>query len=189
VALLGLVADLYRSKELRKEFNEDPERVITKYELSPDEKKVLYTMRVQDIGDTVRQEIIDVNFDFIKGEFKRVDEMFMGELDETATEYPAPTPQVFRFRPKKAPAAGGKFELNVYGQSFSRDAQIKLKKKTGGGPDLVVKGHRVFGTFRCSQARGVVTPGAAGIYTVQIQNSPNAAGPPTPIDGGDFELT
>lgn len=189
MALLGLVSDLYRNANLRQEFNTDPEAVIKRYELTPAETKTLYTMDVQKVGDAVRQEIIDVDFDFLKKEFPRTGEMFLPELDESAPEYPAPTPEIFRFRPKKAVAADGKFELNVFGQSFSRDAQIKLKPKTGMGPNLVVKGHRVFGTFRCSHARGVVTPGATGTYTVQIQNSPTAASPPAPITGGDFELS
>ncbi len=186
--LLALVADLRRNPELRHEFNTDAEAVIKRYELTPPQKKALYTMHLQTVGDAVRQEILDFNFDFMKGEFPRTGDMFLPELDETTTEYPAPTPEIFRFRPKNAAAADGKFELHVYGQSFSHDAEIKLKPKAGGGPNLVVKGHRVFGTFRCSHARGVVTPGAAGTYVVQIQNSPGQNAP-LPIDGGDFVLS
>ena len=186
--LLVLVADLFRNAELRREFNADPEAVMTRYTLTPAQKRTFYTMNVTEIGNAVRQEVIDVDFEFLKPEFPRTGDMFLSELDETTTEYPAPTPQVFRFRPRKAAAADGKFELNVFGQSFSRDAQVKLKSKSGGA-DLTVKGHRVFGTFRCSQARAVVTPGAAGTYIVQIQNSPGAANPPAPVDGGDFILS
>ena len=67
--------------------------------------------------------------------------------------------------------------------------QIRLKPKDNVGPVLVVKGHRVFGTFRCSHARAVVTPGAAKTYVVQIQNSPNASSPPPPLDGPDFSFS
>lgn len=189
MALLGIVADLYRDKDLRREFNADPEAVIQRYELAAGEKRVLYTMQLGAVAEAVKQEILSIDFTFMKGEFPRTGEMFFSELDETATEYPAPTPEIFRVRPKTAKAADGKFELNVFGQSFSRDAQIRLKPKDNVGPTLVVKGHRVFGTFRCSHARGVVTPGAAKTYVVQIQNSPNATNPPTPIDGPDFVLS
>lgn len=189
MALLGLVADLYRFKDVRREFNTDPEAVIKKYDLTDAEKKTLYTMRLADVSEAVKQEILDVNFDFLKGEFPRTGEMFYAELDETSTEYPAPTPEIFRVRPKTAKVADGKFELNVFGQSFSRDAQVRLRPKDNVGPVLVVKGHKVFGTFRCSHARGVVTPGVAKIYVVQIQNSPSAGSPPAPIDGPEFVLT
>lgn len=187
MALLGLVADLVRYKDLRREFNSDPDGVATRAGLSDDEKKALFSMNLGLVGAAVLQEILNIDYMFMKGEFPVVGDMFLAELDESTAEYPSPTPAVFRFRPRQARISDGRFELNVYGQSFTRDAEIKLLSKTAGVPDLKVRGHRIFGTYRCSHARAVVTPPPnPGTYELRIQNGTKLQSPPAPVIVGDF---
>lgn len=191
MALLELVRELLTSAKLRKEFNADPSGVIDRAGLSDDQKAAFYSMDLEIVGEAVKQEIMDVDVDtLLEGEFPITSDMFLPEDDESDAEYPDITPMAFRWFPKTAKISKPKHEINIYGQSFSRDAKLVLTPKTGSGPDLTVKGNRVFGTYRCSQLRAVVrSPSAKGIYKMKIQNGSKLPHPPDPFEIGEFEFT
>jgi len=183
-ALIQLIANLMHNPELRQEFNLRRERVLDKFDLDDDERTAIYTMTPTTIAKAVSAEI-DGFHDavekadklFKKYEFPPVDENFVPDIKG---EYPSPEPQVFRLHPSwirvgDLPNNGADgFELVVFGQSFSIDAEISIVKddKT---IELDNDGVLVTGTLRCSRASTLVTsedPFKAGTYNVTLTLQP-----------------
>jgi hypothetical protein len=65
--------------------------------------------------------------------------------------YPSPKPQIKQVRPRQHLVTKD-LRLNIYGQSFPRDAKVILKK---GGTTLTPTDSKVLGTFRTSRMRAV----------------------------------
>ena len=173
--LIKLLHDLMTERSVRRVFNRSPEAVIARYELSATQKQALYTMTPATILVGIADEF--ANYNFTPGEFPVSSENFLPE-QAGSPEYPAPTPTAFRLRPRRVTyadlPANHKFELNLYGQSFSRDASCTVTEDTT-GQTLVVEYGAVIGTFRCSQFRCIATA-VAGTYTVKVVNNPGGGG-------------
>jgi hypothetical protein len=103
--------------------------------------------------------------------------------DEPRVMYPAPDPHIYRIRPRrvrKSDLKPGKerTELVVTGRSLCPDPEpIVLVKRLSDGATWEL-GTNLFGTFRCSRLRAVLTPRdgdggeiAAGFYNVIVRNN------------------
>lgn len=183
MGLLELIHDLTHDSDVRKRFNTNPDHVAVKeYGLDSLALGALYTMNPGKIADAIGSQLAAYDYMFMDGEFASCGHLHQppptppgGGGGMAQAQYPAPTPEIFRIAPSKWSLADGDFELCIYGQSFSPDARIDLIP-TAGGANLTVTGGKVFGTFRCAEAYGVVAP-AKGTYDVMVVNAPTS---PTP---------
>ncbi len=191
--LVHIVSDLIRDPALRVQFNQDPVEVMDEYQLSVDERLTLLTMDRALITAAVKQELD--NFQLSAGEFPPCSEEYLPELGKAPPEYPDPVPAILRFRPLKVKQNAFPLELIVTGQSFSRapDAVVKVTDKANPANTLSVSS-TLFGTYRCSRLRAVVAPkGAAltvpaGMYKVEVENSPGTAKKKTLAASLDLEV-
>lgn len=178
---LELIHDLIRDRELRTRFNTSPLHIAREYGLSGAEIADLFSMNPERMGKRVGLSLKQLNFEFMSGEFPLVSPDFAPDPSLAQAEYPSPEPQIFRIRPRRLKLSGLEtdddgnrkpIEFHIFGQSFSPDASFELEEKSGTG-SLAISGHRVFGTFRCSQAYGLVTPPSTpGSYKVKVINTP-----------------
>lgn len=177
--VIHLISDLIRKSDVRAAFNQDPNAVMQEYGLDTAAKCVIYSMHPQTIADAIQAEVMSVTTDFMEGEFPPTDVNCLPEAGAGQPTYPVPTPEIFRLRPQVVSIAdhpSGVFEFSVFGQSFSRPSRIVVQRQ-GTANKLTVTGEYLFGTYRCSHARGVVTlPGEAGTYDVFIEICPGQAG-------------
>jgi hypothetical protein len=197
--LLTLVGALIRDSEVRRRFNEKPNRVMKEYGLTADDKKILWSMTPATIEAAVdatvlalfKTAILNAPSQMDKDEFPPIDDDYV----ETGTGplYPDPIPTVFRVRPRKiqVPATSKAFEFSIFGQSFSRDPEAKAKVKLG-TTQMAVK-ETVFGTFRCSRLHVVVRPTgggtvSAGTYDVTFVNCPGGGANELTLDAGQVEV-
>lgn len=178
MGLLELIHALVHDREVRRRFNTNPDHVAKReFQVTdPAALGALYSMDPAKIAQEIGTQFTSFNYSFMDGEFAPCGHRHQERPRGTGgggfatAQYPAPTPKIFRIEPPTAKAADGAFELCVYGQSFSPDATIEVVPAAG-GPSLAVGHGRVFGTFRCSEAYGVVSP-AAGTFDVVVVNAP-----------------
>jgi hypothetical protein len=182
------MAALLDDKELRRRFNDHPKRVMNEFGLSSAEKSTFLTMDPHTIAvevkaqfDAFEQEIESAEVE--AGEFPPCNEDFKPELGATETEYPSPTPGVYRVRPRKATrteiaAAGEKLEIVVTAKSLARDPDPTVKvRRLSDAKEWSASKPELFGTFRCSRVRAVVVPRdtettiATGGYQVLVINN------------------
>jgi hypothetical protein len=186
--LLKLMAALLDDKELRRRFNDHPKRVMNEYGLNSAEKGIILTMDPAAIATEVmsqftafEQEIQNATVQ--QGEFPPCSEDYKPELGATETEYPSPTPGVYRIRPRTSTrqeiqAAGENLEIVITGKSFARDPDPTVKvRRLSDGKEWGTSKTELFGTFRCSRIRTVVVPRPtentilAGDYQVMVINN------------------
>jgi hypothetical protein len=173
--LLRLVHDLLEHREVRMRFNTSPARLAKDYGLKPSEEAALFSMDGDKIGLELGVQLRQINYAFMEKEFPILSPEFTDDPAAATPEYPSPKPQIFRISPARVSLAAGKFEFHVFGQSFSHDAEIELKHASGSQPLAITK-QRVFGTFRCSRAYGLVQPPSTpGEYVVTVVNSPGSS--------------
>jgi hypothetical protein len=192
--LTDLVAALMRDEKVRSKFNHQPEVVMAEYQLSSNQRAGLLSMNPATISTAIQDELINFQNTVLDAkEFPLTDPNFTPEPGGGGPMYPAPLPQVFRIRPKTAPAGGAAFELTIYGQSFSQVGTDVVINQHGSSTKLVVQNVLTFGTFRCSGVRVLVTPsGPAGSYDVTVlscKTPPNPYGPFPAIAPNALTLT
>src|SRR5262245_41022295 len=129
--LLKLVAALLDDKDLRHRFNQDPRLVMNDFGLNAGERNKLLSMDPTTVAAQValqfnafQQEVSTA--DVAVGEFPPCSEDYKPELGSGGSEYPSPTPAIYRVRPRtvtkaEVTAAGEKLEVVITGKSFARD--------------------------------------------------------------------
>jgi len=200
--IIPLLADLMNDHKVRRRFDRQPEAVMDRYELSDKQKRALYTMNEAGICLGVLDQLAGYQFpqrefpitseNFLldpwgDSETSRAraprtrfheDLRRRAESDDDVIDvlYPKPEPKAFRMRPRRVRTKdlhNGRFELNIYGQSFSRDATCMITREDTDDTQLPIDDERVVGTFRCSQLRSVVTANASGRYLVKVISNPS----------------
>lgn len=185
--LLKLVASLLDDKGLRQRFNQDPRLVMTEFGLNAAERNKLLTMDPATVAAEValqfnafEQEVNNGNV--VPGEFPPCSEDYKPELGSGGSEYPAPTPAIYRIRPRtishaEVAAAGEKLEVVITGKSFARDPDATAKVRRLSDSATWNVNSQLFGTFRCSRLVAVVGPKppettlAAGNYQIIVRNN------------------
>lgn len=187
--LLRLVCDLLELRDVRARFNDSPAKVAKDYGLKPAETGALFSMDGAVIGTEIGSQLAGVNYQFMENEFPVLGPEFSEDPGVILPEYPSPKPAIYRISPTQHthPAPPVDFAFNVFGQSFSRNAEIVLEQvNTGVKPAL--SNQHVFGTFRCGHAFCMVKGGIAnGTYKIKVVNAPGS-GNPTTIDGNALRL-
>jgi len=159
-----IVSDLMTDKNLRRVFNEDPERFIRSYGINDADRAVLLTMNlttIQLLAPNYLQTDL-ARFKIPEGEFRPISEQFFAEDGGLDPQYPSPAPGIFRYQPHSVSAAvinakaSKSFEVVVFGQSFL-DVELHLIR-TRDGLEAPQSSFFVVGTFRCTIVRAVFSP-------------------------------
>jgi hypothetical protein len=173
-----LTAPSLAGKRLRREFHDDPAKVVQ--DLSDDARAALYAMKRITIGVRVAKEYeVELppneasaahsswwswfeKWQFPTGEFPR-QELPAECAAEPAAEYPDPQPKVYSINPPMGAAGSANLPIEIVGQGFVKGKtsfQIEDSSKA-----VVPSAMTSFtGTFRCAHLTGTVTvpaqPGA-----------------------------
>jgi hypothetical protein len=203
--LLKLVAGLLARNDLRHRFNQDPMAVITEFGLTTAERGILFSMDTKDIGKAVAKQFEQFEKEVREAEpdeteFPPCSEDYKPELSAGRTEYPSPTPAVYRIRPRKVlksdiASAGEQVELIITGRSFCRDPLPYAKiRRMQDGVTWNLADVQLFGTFRCSRLRATFNKHeddneiSIGGYQIIVNNNSVDIERTRPIEEPDFEV-
>ncbi len=204
--LTVLVRELLSERDLRGEFNRNPERVMREYGLTDAERHMLYKMDPTIIGPDLFPPVDNqvVGFNIPQGEFRPAGPNCIPDPGVVLPTYPIPKPALFRVRPRRLTAndiitvvsnnvTTKYIEIVVYGQSYSRNPEPEITiRHQGTGAALQVNSTNLFGTMRCSElsVRIIVAGTAAeiGSYDITLTNSPGTANPDPILNTLTLEL-
>lgn len=170
--LVSLIDDLMQDREVLARFNRNPRKVAKDYDLGSIQKAALFRMDPDGIGRAISLDLATHAAAMDPSEWPREGPDYYPLPGDPEPAYPTPTPAAFRFLPTTIalPSPAGPppipttFELSVFGQSFMHgNTRIEIRP-VGGGANLAVSEFKMFGTFRCSGVKGLVTfPPATGL--------------------------
>ncbi len=157
--MLKIVADILTNNKKLKAFEADPEHFMESYDLTDEERVLLYTCCRPLIAEALRREV--EAWEVVAKEGSRF----------AKAAWPGPDPGIKQVAPLSA-KSGSKITLVIEGEALLRGAQVRLVK---GNKELKVGKVSGSGGFRSTILRASVSLQGApkGKYEVQVINGEN----------------
>ena len=177
--VLCFCADVIRSSQLRRDFDQDPYALMALYGMDEDAMEVVYTMFSALPGTNVAtwKALSDYIWDkemkpFV---FEPLLPLPSDPDCKGAAFYPNPEPKLWEFNPKTGPAGSNNVPVVVKGMGLWKVTEVFLR--LGANRHKVLSGTPV-GTYRCSHLAGMLDLSTvpAGTYEVLARNVATTVG-------------